>query len=387
MPILPPPSPDNLKSGSTEPVKKRRRFSVRIKNKQPKPVRNLRSNSSATLIIPDNKPQKPQPQSKLIPAAPPAIGNKKKQPQPQPQPTPTPTPPAISNKQKQPQPQPTPTPTPPAISNKQKHPQPQPTPTLTPPAIANNNQPPKSHPQLTLIPPAPIANNNKPPKPQPEPLLNPTPQQHQHTPVTIDPQLKPVPKAKPQPCKNTTPTPPPKTLTPSTSNGTTSRPVKKHKCTGDQILEAEHPYIAQLERKESLLHKVMNDIFYLADNDLLLTDKDSGENDYSMTLKFAHKLDYIAEILTGLSSNCTEHAKRIHDTVDDARDQKVQMQEVIPDVQLVDNITKMERSDELKEILKRIHGLETGTETVPWIKDYSKLVKHEYAPIVSSDQS
>ena len=55
----------------------------------------------------------------------------------------------------------------------------------------------------------------------------------------------------------------------------------------------------------------MNDIFYLGDNDLLLTDKDSGENDYSMTLKFAHKLDYIAEILTGLSSNCTEHAKRI----------------------------------------------------------------------------
>ena len=131
----------------------------------------------------------------------------------------------------------------------------------------------------------------------------------------------------------------------------------------------------------------MNDIFYLADNDLLLTDKDSGENDYFMTLKFVHKLDYIAEILTGLSSNCTERAKRIRDTVDDARDQKVQMQEFIPDVQLVDNITKMERSDELKEILKRIHGLETGTETVPWIKDYSKLVKHEYAPIVSSDES
>ena len=131
----------------------------------------------------------------------------------------------------------------------------------------------------------------------------------------------------------------------------------------------------------------MNDIFYLADNDLLLTDKDSGENDYSMTLKFAHKLDYIAEILTGLSSNCTDCAKRIRDTVDDARDQKVQMQEVIPDVQLVDNITKIERSDELKEILKLIHGLETGMETVPWIKDYSKLVKREYAPIVSLDES
>ena len=318
--ILPPPSPDNVKFGSTEPVKQCRRFSVHIKNKQPKLVRNLRRNSSATPIVPDNKPQKPQPQSKPIPPAPAPISNKNK-----PQPQPTPIPPA-------------------------------------PAPISNNKKPLKPHPQLTPIPPAPIANNNKPPKPQPEPLLNPTPRQDQHTPVTqpipqsdqhtTDPQPKPVPKAKPQPSKNTTPTPPPpKTPTPSTSNGTTFRPVKNCKHTRDQILEAEHPYIARLERKESLLHKVMNDIFYLADNDLL-TDKDSGENDYSMTLKFAHKLDYIAEILTGLSSNCTECAKRICNTVDDARDQKVQMQEVIPDVQLVNNITKMERSDELKEILK-----------------------------------
>ena len=121
MPILPPLSPDNVKSGSTEPVKQCRRFSVRIKNKQPKLVRNLRSNSSATPNVPDNKPLKPQPQPKPIPPAPAPIGNNYKPLKPQPQPTPIPPAPA-------------------PIGNNKKPPKPQPQPTLIPPAPAPNWQ-------------------------------------------------------------------------------------------------------------------------------------------------------------------------------------------------------------------------------------------------------
>ena len=143
---------------------------------------------------------------------------------------------------------------------------------------------------------------------------------------------------------------------------------------------AEHPYVGRLQNKESQLHKLMNEIFHLADNDLLLSDKDSGENDYTMTLKFAEKLDFISQVLNGLSRQCTDRAQKIRDNVDAARDTKVHMQDILDVNYTQPHRTKLERSDKLKQILREIHGLETGNESVEWIRDYQQLVKREYSP-------
>ena len=153
------------------------------------------------------------------------------------------------------------------------------------------------------------------------------------------------------------------------------------------VEETEHPFMYHLECKESMLHKLMNEIFHIADNDLLLSDKDSGENDYSMMLKFADKLDFFCEVLVGLSKRCTEHAQDIRDKVDAARDCKVYMQDIILDMDIEQPTTKLERSDTLKEILCKLHGLQYGTESVKWICDHSKLTKHEHAAFVSDDES
>ena len=164
-----------------------------------------------------------------------------------------------------------------------------------------------------------------------------------------------------------------------------NRPANhKHKL---PVEETEHPFMYCLECKESMLHKLMNEIFHIADNDLLLSDKDSGENDYSMMLKFADKLDFFCEVLVGLSKRCTEHAQDIQDKVAATRDRKVYMQDIILDMDIEQPTTKLERSDTLKEILRKLHGLQYGTESVKWIHDHSKLIKHEHAAFVSDDES
>ena len=153
------------------------------------------------------------------------------------------------------------------------------------------------------------------------------------------------------------------------------------------IEETEHPFMYHLECKESMLHKLMNEIFYIADNDLLLSDKDSGENDYSMMLKFADKLDFFSQVLVRLSKRCTDHAQDIRDKVDAARDHKVYMQDIILDMDIEHSTTKHERSDTLKEILRKFHGVQYGTESVKWIRDHSKLIKREHTAFVSDDES
>ena len=332
MPILPPPSPDNVKSGSTEPVKKRRRRSERIENQKPKPLRTLRSNTSLPDIKLEDDPPKPKPLKPSNNIAGSLAVNKENKPTPPPKPKNAVTPKPDNSKN---------IPKPGSVSGSK------PTPPPVPPKPKN------------AVTPKPDNSKNI-PKPGSVSGSKPTP-----------PPVPPKPKnaVTPKPLKNT-PVPKP----------------KKRKCTRDQVTDLEHPFVARLQNKESQLHKLMNEIFHLADNDLLLSDKDSGENDYTMTLKFADKLDFISEILNGLSRQCTDRANNIRHNVDAARDTKIHMQNVILDMDFAQQQnTKIERSDKMKEILREIHGLKTGYEAVQWIKNYSQLIKREHAPYVSSD--
>ena len=354
MPILPPPSPDNVKSGSTEPVKKRRRRSQRIENQKPKPLRTLRSNTSLPDIKLEDDPPKPKPLKPSDNIAGSLAVNKENKP------TPPPVPPKPSKN----------------TGNAGSVSRSKPTPPPVPPKPSKNNP-------LTskLDSPKNTANAGS--------VAQPTPVPKPKNPVTskLDSPKNTgnagsVSRSKPTPPPVPQPQPVPSTSTANES----STGVNRRKRTRDQVTDVEHPFVARLQNKESQLHKLMNDIFHLADNDLLLSDKDSGENDYTMTLKFADKLDFISEILNGLSRQCTDRANKIRDNVDAARDTKIHMQNVILDTDFgQQQHTKTERSDKMKEILRQIHGLKTGYEAVQWIKNYSQLIKREHAPYVSSD--
>ena len=94
----------------------------------------------------------------------------------------------------------------------------------------------------------------------------------------------------------------------------------------------------------------MNDIFQLADNDLIVCDFDTGLNDYSKNLKFADNLDVISKELTMLSKECSDKANAIRDRIAQAKEDKCLIQdivfqtEIVKDAEKCDEITKIRPS-------------------------------------------
>ena len=77
---------------------------------------------------------------------------------------------------------------------------------------------------------------------------------------------------------------------PSTSKATTSsRPVKKKskKCARSEHEQLVHPYILKFEKHEAKLHVMLNKMFDLPNTDMLLCDRDTSLNDYSLNEKLA----------------------------------------------------------------------------------------------------
>ena len=118
----------------------------------------------------------------------------------------------------------------------------------------------------------------------------------------------------------------------SNNKQSTSKPVKKkpkkHARTEHEQLV--HPYILKFETRESKLHVMLNKMFDLARiRDMLLCDRDTGLNDYSLNKKLADKLDNVGKFLVGLSKRCTEKANEIHDKISAVEDKKVNMQDIV----------------------------------------------------------
>ena len=111
-----------------------------------------------------------------------------------------------------------------------------------------------------------------------------------------------------------------------------------------------HPYVIKLDMKLEMMRHVMNNIFDMADSNLVLTDAKSGLNDFSMNYEFADKLDNLSKDIHGLADRITDKASEIRDKVEKARDTKRKMQ----DVQLVAEVTnQMKKCDVAREQPKR----------------------------------
>ena len=73
----------------------------------------------------------------------------------------------------------------------------------------------------------------------------------------------------------------------------------------------------------------MNDIFQLANNDLIVCDFDTGLNDYSKNFKFADNLDVISKELIVLSKECSDKANAIMDRIAQAKGDKHLIQDIV----------------------------------------------------------
>ena len=106
----------------------------------------------------------------------------------------------------------------------------------------------------------------------------------------------------------------------------------------------------KLHTQKSKLQELLHKIFQLADNDILVCDRETGLNDYTKNLKFADELDDISKYLVGLSKECSQKAEWIHECIADAKEDKrliqdvVYLQEVIKDTEK-DNYVRLRRKD------------------------------------------
>ena len=132
------------------------------------------------------------------------------------------------------------------------------------------------------------------------------------------------------------------------------------------------------DASETKLHGLLNKLFDLASNDLILTDRDSGLNDYEPTLKFADRLDSLSEVLIGLSKDCVEKATAIRTTVEGLKEKKINMQEVL-EIGTVTNLA------DACPLIKERAELKIPLED--WITDETQLLKREPLFYISESES
>ena len=129
----------------------------------------------------------------------------------------------------------------------------------------------------------------------------------------------------------------------------------------------EHPYTLKLQTRKSKLRELLNKIFALADNDVIVCDRETGLNDYTKNLKFADELEDIAKHLIGLSQECTRKAALIRKRIDDAKEDK----RLVQDIVYMQEIIKESEKDEYFKLRKK--------EPVRFVKTSEFPVKREHA--------
>ena len=79
----------------------------------------------------------------------------------------------------------------------------------------------------------------------------------------------------------------------------------------------------------SKLDALLNNIFESADGDMLVSNAETGLTDFSINKKFAKKLEDASKRVAGLANWLSEKAAVVLEKLDEARDQKVQMQDIV----------------------------------------------------------
>ena len=95
---------------------------------------------------------------------------------------------------------------------------------------------------------------------------------------------------------------------------------EKHERHGNK--ELVHPYILKLDPRQDKILCMLNRLYELADNDMVICDCCTGLNDYSMNRKFADKLDNLTKVLVTMSMKCCEKATELRNKISDAEDKK-----------------------------------------------------------------
>ena len=96
-----------------------------------------------------------------------------------------------------------------------------------------------------------------------------------------------------------------------------------------EISELIHPYILKFDSRQEKILKMLNRLYELADNDLVICDRRTGLNDYTMNKKFADKLDNLAKFLLSMSTKCCQKATDLRNKISAAEDKKHQENEEI----------------------------------------------------------
>ena len=96
--------------------------------------------------------------------------------------------------------------------------------------------------------------------------------------------------------------------------------TKKGQCkfTKDEI----HPFALKLNSKLAQLKVLLDKIFDLANNDLLLSNAETGLNDYSMSKNFIRKLQDTSKVVSDLADHLSKQAVELQDKIDSAHDCK-----------------------------------------------------------------
>ena len=101
----------------------------------------------------------------------------------------------------------------------------------------------------------------------------------------------------------------------STSTGSSKRNTRK----GEDLI---HLYILKFESRQQKLLKILDKMYAIADNDLVICDHQTGLNDYTMNKKFADKLDNLAKLQVTTSGKCCEKAMQLWLKISEAEDKK-----------------------------------------------------------------
>ena len=105
-------------------------------------------------------------------------------------------------------------------------------------------------------------------------------------------------------------------------NAAPSKHHKKKKRSRISTEDLTHPYILKFNAWEAKIMTSLNKLYDLADNDLVICDRRTGLNDFSINLKFADKLEDLAKALVSICSKCCQWATDIRNKISEAQDQK-----------------------------------------------------------------
>ena len=134
----------------------------------------------------------------------------------------------------------------------------------------------------------------------------------------------------------------------------------------------EHPFSVKFQNKKTKILVLIEQLWELADNDMIVCDRDTGLNDYTKNLKFADELEDLSKVMAGVSSNCSQRASKIRERIDDLKEDKRQLQDVVFMQEVLKESEKEERA-----------RLRTPK---PFVKTHEFRIKRERPLTVSSDE-